>query len=154
MPNFTLPQGKRPGMMGAENFDGPTIVVFYLGFGCIHCVEQLNELRPRYKDFKAAGIEVVAIGTDPVDRVRASLLDAIEGDAPQTPFEILCDTQGKVFKQFHCWDEFTDESLHGTFLIDSQGRILWRDISEEPFMQTDFLLQESQRLISLWDGQR
>ena len=150
-PAFALPKGKTDGIMSLTDLQGPTIVVFYLGFGCIHCVEQLNELRPRYDDFKDAGIEIVAIGTDKVDDVKAAILDTIEVDGPATPFEILCDPKGDVFKAFHCWDQFTDEPLHGTFLIDGKGRIRWRDISEEPFMETDFLLKESERLIAIED---
>ena len=148
-PEFLLPAAKSGQMTGLKDLKGPTIVVFYLGLGCIHCVEQLNELRPRYKDFKDAGIEIVAIGTDDVNEVKASILDAIEVDGPPTPFEILSDPKHDAFKSFHCWDEFTNEALHGTFLIDAKGRIRWRDISEEPFMQTDFLLKESQRLLAL-----
>lgn len=147
-PEFLVASSRRDGTVGLKNLKGPTIVVFYLGFGCIHCVEQLNELRPRYKDFKDAGIEIVAIGTDDVNEVKAAILDAIEVDGPQTPFEILCDPKGDAFRAFHCWDEFKDEALHGTFLIDAQGRIRWRDISEEPFMETDFLLEESKRLLA------
>ena len=147
-PNFALPKGSGEGLMSLADLKQPTIVVFYLGFGCIHCVEQLNELRPRYKDFKNAGIEIVAIGSDPIDEVKAAMLDSLEVDGPTTPFEILCDPKHEVFKKFHCWDEFTNEALHGTFLIDTEGRIRWRDISEEPFMDTDFLLKESQRLIA------
>lgn len=151
-PDFLLPRGQQPGVLGTAQFERPTLVVFYLGFGCIHCVEQLNELRPKYDEFKAAGIDIVAIGTDKVDEVKAAVLDAIEVDAPETQFPILCDPKGNVFKQFHCWDEFTDEPLHGTFLIDSAGRIRWRDISREPFMQTEFLLNECKRLIALKDN--
>ncbi len=148
-PDFILPRGKQQGTMSIKDFGGkPTLVVFYLGFGCIHCVEQLNELRPRYKDFKNAGIEIVAIGTDDPNEVKAAIQDSIEIDGPQTPFEILCDPKGETFKAFHCWDEFTDEALHGTFLIDGKGKVRWRDISEEPFMDTDYLLKECQRLTS------
>lgn len=148
-PAFSLPRGKEKGLMSLTDLDGkPTLIVFYLGFGCIHCVEQLNELRPRYTDFKDAGIDIVAIGSDTADEVRAAILDAIEVDGPKTPFEILCDPKGDTFKDFHCWDEFTNEALHGTFLIDGKGHVRWRDISEEPFMDTDFLLKECKRLIA------
>ncbi|MFK7822439.1 MAG: peroxiredoxin family protein [Planctomycetaceae bacterium] len=147
-PAFALSKGSGQGILTSQDLKQPTIVVFYLGFGCIHCVEQLNELRPRYKDFKEAGIEIIAIGSDSVNDVKAAMLDSVEVDDPHTPFEILCDPKHDVFKQFHCWDEFSDEPLHGTFLIDTKGRIRWRDISEEPFMETDFLLEESQRLLA------
>ena len=53
-----------------------------------------------------------------------------------------------VFRQYRCYDDFEKAALHGTFLIDAQGRIRWQDISYEPFMDTDFLLKESKRLLS------
>lgn len=145
---FELPRGDTVGTFGTKGFAGrPVLVVFYLGFGCVHCVEQLHELRPRYQDFKKAGVEIIAVGSDTPDEVRASIQQGLEADAPQMRFKILCDPAGDVFRAFHCWDEFEDEALHGTFLIDAQGRIRWRDISEEPFMETDFLLRESSRLL-------
>ena len=39
-------------------------------------------------------------------------------------------------------------ALHGTFLVDAKGRIRWQDISFEPFMNTQFLVRESKRLLS------
>ncbi|MEO8495164.1 MAG: hypothetical protein ABI614_08840, partial [Planctomycetota bacterium] len=46
------------------------------------------------------------------------------------------------------YDDFEKKPLHGTFLIDSHGMVRWQDISFEPFMDADFLLKESQRLLS------
>ncbi|HEU4420112.1 MAG TPA: alkyl hydroperoxide reductase, partial [Planctomycetota bacterium] len=40
----------------------PVLVVFYLGFGCLRCVQQLEALSPKAKAFHDAGIEIVAIG--------------------------------------------------------------------------------------------
>ena len=39
--------------------------------------------------------------------------------------------------------------MHGTYLIDGKGRIRWQDISYEPFMEAEFLLAESVRLLGL-----
>jgi hypothetical protein len=39
--------------------------------------------------------------------------------------------------------------LHGTFLIDADGKVRWQDIGHEPFNEVDFLLEESSRLLSL-----
>jgi hypothetical protein len=43
-------------------------------------------------------------------------------------------------------------ALHGTFLIDGMGYIRWLDISYDPFTETEFLLKESQRLLSQPQG--
>jgi hypothetical protein len=39
--------------------------------------------------------------------------------------------------------------LHGTFLVDGDGRVRWSDVSFEPFTAIDWLLGESRRLLQL-----
>ena len=58
----------------------------------------------------------------------------------------------KTFKAFRAHDDFEQQPLHGTFLIDGDGRIRWQDISFQPFMETKFLLGEAQRLLNLPKG--
>ncbi len=62
---------------------------------------------------------------------------------------LLADPQLKVFKDYRCYDDFEKQPLHGTFLIDARGRVLWQDIGFEPFMDEEFLLKESTRLLKL-----
>ena len=50
----------------------PVIVIFYLGYGCLHCVEQLETFAPMTEQFKDAGIDIVAISTDAVEDLRQS----------------------------------------------------------------------------------
>lgn len=148
-PGFDLPDG-RGGRLSLPA-GRPSLVVFFLGFGCIHCVEQLHALRPHARDFESAGIELIAIGTDTVDEVKASIQRQIENDAPPMPFPVLCDPERERFDAWGCRDEFAGEALHGTFLVDAKGRILWRDVSIEPFMATGFLLEECRRLLGRED---
>ena len=54
-----------------------------------------------------------------------------------------------VFRQYRCYDDSEKAALHGTFLIDAKGLVRWQDISFEPFMDLDFLLKESIRLVGL-----
>ncbi len=100
--------------------------------------------------FRAAGIEVVTIGTDGPDRVRAAHQAARENGADPLHFDVLCDPAGETFRRWGCWDEFTDEALHGTFLVDGRGRILWQDVSARPFEDSDWLLAECTRLLAAW----
>jgi hypothetical protein len=46
------------------------------------------------------------------------------------------------------YDDFENQPLHGTFLIDGEGNVRWQDISYEPFMDHQFLLKEAQRLLA------
>lgn len=122
----------------------PVVVVFYLGYGCLHCAEQLKAITAKYEDFRRAGLEVVAVSTDKQENLNRAWKDL---ETPY-PFPLVADPELAAFRQYRCYDDFEKAALHGTFLIDGQGRIRWQDISYEPFMDTDFLLKESGRLLS------
>jgi len=122
----------------------PVVVLMYLGFGCAHCVEQLNAFGPMQQQYADAGISLVAISTDSADAIRASLEIAPE---KKLNFPLLADDQLSVFKAYRAYDDFEQQSLHGTFLIDGDGLIRWQDISYEPFQNAKFLLEEAKRLL-------
>lgn len=124
----------------------PQLVVFYLGFGCLHCVQQLEALSPKAKAFADAGIQIVAIGNETLAKTQDNV--AALGDKKFT-FPLLADPELAAFKAWRCYDDFENLPLHGTFLIDGDGKIRWQDISFEPFTQVDWLLAESQRLLAL-----
>jgi len=146
-----------PGFLLADGFDGeisladyegrPVLVIFFLGFGCVHCVDQLNAMKPVAADFTAAGIDIVAIGTDSIQQLNDS--QAADTEETAYPFPILADPELVEFKRWRSHDDFEGAALHGTYLIDSKGRIRWQDISYEPFMEAEFLLAESVRLLGL-----
>ena len=136
---------------GRRTLDGqhgkPTLVVFYLGFGCLHCIEQLRALTPKADAFAAAGIDILAIGTDPAEKAAESLADLAAGE--RFPFPLLADPDLATFKKWRCYDDFEAMALHGTFLVDGDGRVRWQDVSFEPFTEIDWLLAESKRLLGL-----
>ncbi len=125
----------------------PTLVVFYLGFGCLHCVEQLRALGPKAAAFAELGIDVVAVGSDAADQAAASL--AAMSEAERFPFPLLADPQLAAFRAWRCYDDFEEMPLHGTFLVDGLGRVRWQDVSFEPFTKLDWLLGECKRLLVL-----
>ncbi|MFN9718117.1 MAG: redoxin domain-containing protein, partial [Planctomycetota bacterium] len=45
--------------------DRPVVIVFYLGYGCSHCVAQLTALDKDLHYFKELDAEVIAISSDP-----------------------------------------------------------------------------------------
>jgi peroxiredoxin len=125
----------------------PVVVLFYLGYGCIHCLDQLNAFGPATADFKDAGISLVAISTDTAEGLRKTFAKSKSEDG--FPFPLLSDEPLEVFKKFRAFDDFENMPLHGTFLIDGDGLVRWQDISFEPFTDTKFLLAESKRLLGL-----
>ena len=131
--------------MGDVHFSGkPHIIIFYLGHGCLHCAEQLQAFGPRAEDFKKAGIDIVAISSDDANGLKQSLADY----GSEMPIPLLSDANKDIFKKFRAFDDFEKQPLHGTFLVDEKGMIRWQDIGYEPFMDHNFLLLESQRLLN------
>ncbi len=123
------------------------VIVFYLGFGCLHCVEQLKAINPKVDAFKEAGVDVLAISTETLEELQKGLA----GYGSELPITIMADPEKQAFKAFRCWDDFESQPLHGTFLIDAAGQVRWQDIGYEPFNNIDFLLEESKRLLAIPD---
>ncbi len=167
-PDWTLPNSESE-FIALKQFKGhPVIVIFYLGHGCLHCVEQLNTFAPKTKELVDAGISLVAISTDNIEDLKQkvddytmddqtkeflannleSFLGATQGQSV-FPFPLLSDAGLETFKAYRAFDDFENQPLHGTFLIDRDGLVRWQDISYEPFTDPDFLLKESKRLLEL-----
>jgi peroxiredoxin len=123
----------------------PVVVIFYLGHGCPHCVEQLTKFAPKAKEFGDAGLALVAISTDSLQNLKKA--EPASGTEGAFPFPLLSDAPLEVFKAYRSYDGFENRPLHGTFLIDANGLVRWQDISYEPFTDADFLLKEAKRLL-------
>lgn len=146
--SWSLPTADGQQVNLADYRGKPVVVVFYLGFGCVHCVEQLKALQPLAGEFAQAGISLVAISTETPEMLRTALANR-GADEPPLAMPIVVDPSHAVFKQYRTYDEFEQTPLHGTFLIDGAGLVRWQDIGPEPFMDLKFLLGESKRLLSL-----
>ncbi len=145
-PALELPD-KSATMVSLESFRGrPVLVIFFLGQGCTHCVEQLQGLRPHVPSFTEAGISIVTVGTDDVAKLQESLGPGPELN-PDMPFIVLADEKMQAFAKWRCVDQFLGKPLHGTFLLDEMGRVLWSDFSHDPWRQPEFLLGDCRRLL-------
>ncbi|HJS06905.1 MAG TPA: redoxin domain-containing protein [Pirellulales bacterium] len=157
----------------------PVVVLFYLGYGCLHCAEQLQAFVPLADEYKQAGIQLVAISTDSVTDLKKSMegsgfrvqgsaspkpevsgpksdgadattpVDEKTGEAASFPFTLVSNSDLRAFKAYRCFDDFEGRPLHGTFLIDKDGLIRWQEIGADPFKDAEFLLKEAKRLIAL-----
>ncbi len=145
--DWNLPDQTGETRLFAEFKGKPTILLFYLGSGCSHCIEQLNTFGPMAKEFSDAGFNLVAVGTERAEDLYKtfSLAKAADGFT----FPILADETLATFKAYRAFDDFETMPLHGTFLIDAEGFVRWQDISFQPFTQAKWLLGEAQRLLAL-----
>ncbi|MEM6571492.1 MAG: peroxiredoxin family protein, partial [Planctomycetota bacterium] len=146
-PDWTLSDAWGREVSLADYRGRPVLVVYFLGFGCVHCVEQLQAIAPEVARFREAGIDIVTIGLQTPEEMRKSM-----GDDPADsgfPFPVLADPGLEHFKEWRAYDDFEDIALHGTYLVDGAGRVRWIDISHLPFMDVEFLLDELPRLLAL-----
>ncbi|BCX47976.1 alkylhydroperoxide reductase/thiol specific antioxidant/malallergen [Haloferula helveola] len=147
-PSFTLPDESGLPVSLESHRGKPLILIFYLGHGCLHCSEQLNAVADRIADFKDAGLPVLAVSTDTIVELSKSQANYSE-DGGSFPFPLIADPSLTSFRAYGTHDDFEGKALHGTFLLDPKGRILWSDIAADPFMDLDFLIKESHRLLRL-----
>ncbi len=146
-PTWALADADRKTRSLSDYRGHPVLVVFYLGSGCSHCIEQLNLLAPIAKDFQSHGISIVAVSTDSPDGLHKTVEQAKQEGG--FPFPIVSDKSLDTFKAYRAYDDFEQMALHGTFLVDGAGQVRWQDISYEPFKDLTFLLDESRRLLGL-----
>ena len=142
--DWSVPQPGDKTLSLADYRGRSVVVIFYLGAGCLHCVEQLQKFAPRVSEFDKAGLSVVAISTETLP----SLATAVANFSKDGQFAIplASDPEMKVFRSYRAYDDFEKQPLHGTFLIDAAGFVRWHDISAEPFMDVEFVLSEAKRL--------
>lgn len=146
-PDLSLPDSAGATVSLSSMRGGPVVVVFYLGAGCPHCIEQLRSFSPLAKSYREAGITILAVSTDSVTGLKDTLAYTDAGKA--VPFRLLSDAPMRFFREFGAYDVHREKPLHGIFLIDEKGRLRWRVTGTEPFMETDALLKEARRVLRL-----
>ena len=144
-PTWTLTDANGSKRSLAEYSGKPVVVIFYLGYGCLHCAEQLQSFAPKTKEFEKAGISLLAISTDSQAKLTESHKLYKDGSFP---FPLLSNSELDLFRKYRVFDDFEETPMHGTFLIDGNGMIRWHDISYEPFNNPDFLLRKPNRLLA------
>ena len=121
------------------------VVIFFLGSGCLHCVEQLHKFSPLAGDFASAGISIVGVSSESLDSLKTALVKLPPNEA--ISFPLAADADASVFKAYRAYDDFENMPLHATMLIDGEGLVRWHDISYEPFLNAKFVLDEAKRLL-------
>lgn len=146
-PDFTLPTATagRFSLDETRKNSRGVLVMFYLGSGCVHCVEQLQAFAPFKAKFESMGVPMIAVSTEDSGKLKDSLKVLAKGETFSIP--LASDSSLTLFKQYGVYDDFEKMPLHGTFLIDSAGKVRWRDVSFEPFTKPEFMLEEAKRLL-------
>ncbi|MGY1779198.1 peroxiredoxin [Geodermatophilus sp. SYSU D01036] len=125
-PEFSLPDQDRQVVSLAELRGTPVLVVFYpFAFSGI-CTGELCQLRDELTTYTDAGVQVVAISTDPVFSLKA--FKAREG----LDFPLLSDfwPHGATAQAYGVFNEKAGMALRGTFLVDAEGTIAFAEVNQ------------------------
>ncbi len=139
-PRFELPDdaGKTQ-LLSAIGKDRPVLVVFYLGYGCSHCVAQLLALEKDLHYFRELDADIVAISSDESAHTAERFKEY-----GRFNFHVLADVDKAVAQAWNVYQpESGDEpefSRHGTFIVDRTGRVVWAELGAEPFLDNKSLL--------------
>jgi len=145
-PEWNVSDGKGERMSLSQYRGRPVVVIFYLGYQCLHCAQQLQAFAPLAREFAEAGISLVALSTDD----EAGLAKSIENYKSEPfPFPLGSDPALEAFKAYRVYDDFENRPLHGTFVLDASGFVRWQDIGFEPFRDARFVLNEARRQLAL-----
>ncbi len=143
VPAWSLESASRPGIVDSREFNHRShVLVFHLGKGCLHCVEQLSELAACAPEFQQLGVQLLAISHEEIEQLRNQVADI----SKPLPFAMLADSEGFVFRKFRAFDPFNEQPLHATVFVDSRGWIRWQHIGRHPYMNFGELLTEIRRL--------
>lgn len=142
-PDFTLSDtDDKPVTLSEKLKSGPVVLVFYYGYHCNHCVSQLFALNKDIEKFRELGATVLAVSADPSDQTRERFKQY-----GAFGFPVLSDPSNAVATKYGTYtpsmkpDEDGD-LLHGTFIIDRQGRVVWANRGDGPFIENRTLLVE------------
>ncbi|MBY0506023.1 MAG: redoxin domain-containing protein [Bryobacteraceae bacterium] len=118
-----------------------TILVFYLGRECLHCLKQLRDLRAKAGEWKELDTDVFAVSPN-----AAAANKALLGDEAYQGIHFLSDPTRANAKRFLAYDDFEEMEIHATILIDKQGQVRWSRLGGAPFADFDFLKKELARM--------
>jgi len=118
-----------------------TILVFYLGRECLHCLKQLRDLQSRLADWKGLDTDVFAVSPN-----AAAANKALLADGSYSGIRFLSDPARANAKRFLAYDDFEEMEIHATILIDKQGKVRWSRLGGAPFADLDFLKKELERM--------
>lgn len=137
-PEWSLPDAKGEQRSFSSLRKGASLLVFFEGFGCLRCNEQIQQLIERQAEFSKAGLQIIGVSTDDINGLASVLKDT------PCPFPIVADPGKAVFARY---GSMMDEApMHGVFLVDDAGKVRWQAVTAEPWLDWQRVLSESKHL--------
>jgi len=125
-PEFSLPDQDKQVVQLAALRGAPVLVVFYPFAFSGTCTGELCQLRDELATYTAAGVQVVAISTDPVFSLKA--FREKEG----LGFPLLSDfwPHGATAQAYGVFNDKAGMALRGTFLLDAAGTVVFTEVNQ------------------------
>ncbi len=125
-PEFSLPDQDKQVVSLAELRGAPVLVVFYPFAFSGKCTGELCQLRDELSTYTDAGVQVVAVSTDPVFSLKAFR------DQEGLTFPLLSDfwPHGATAQAYGVFNEKAGMALRGTFLVDAEGKIAFAEVNQ------------------------
>ena len=142
-PDFTLTETNgKPWRFSEQVKKTPVVLVFYYGYFCSHCVSQLFGIQADIAKFEDLGATVVAISPDLPEQTRARFKKF-----GAFGFPVLSDPENNVARKYGAYTPGPTPGeegnlLHGTFVIDREGKVRWSYRGDSPFIDNRTLLHE------------
>lgn len=132
-PHFSLHDSDNAPRSLTEWSGRPMVLVFYYGYGCSHCVAQLFAIDKDLPLFRELGAQVIALSADTPEHTRKRF-----GKYGAFDFPVLSDPENGVAAAYGVAE---GERLdHGTFVINSDGKVVWAYQGGTPFLDNRTLL--------------
>ena len=124
-PEFSLPDQDKQIVSLGELRGSPVLLVFYpFAFSGL-CTGELCQLRDELAVYTDAGVQVLALSTDPVFSLKA--FREKEG----FDFPLLSDfwPHGAVAQEYGAFNEKAGMALRATFLVDAEGAVAFAEVN-------------------------
>jgi peroxiredoxin len=125
-PEFSLPDQDKQIVSLAALRGAPVLVVFYPFAFSGTCTGELCQLRDELSGYTAAGVQVVAVSTDPTFTLKA--FREKEGFG----FPLLSDfwPHGATAQAYGVFNDKAGMALRGTFLVDADGTVAFAEVNQ------------------------
>lgn len=131
--------------LGAQSPDAFTMVVFYRGYHCPVCQNQLEDLQKKLTEFEELGVNVVAVSMDSKERAQKSHDEWEISDVPlgygleeSVAREWDLFMSAKLDRDASRTQETESFSEPGLFLIRPDGTLYFSSIQTMPFARPQF----------------
>jgi len=124
-PEFSLPDQDKQVVSLAELRGTPTLLVFYpFAFSGL-CTGELCQLRDELSNYTDAGVQVLAISTDPVFSLKAWR------DQQGFGFSLLSDfwPHGATAQAYGAFNDKAGMAQRATFLVDAEGKVAFAEVN-------------------------